>query len=144
MAEGAQGAESMYVILIEGNDDNLPPKPTDTSDPTSYGPANMFLLFQNYPNPFNAGTEIRFQLPENCFVTLTVYNIIGQTVRRLVQGNKQASHHVIHWDGRNSDGHLVPSGVYFSKLEVIRKTTINNQKINQVVYNDVRKMTFLK
>jgi len=144
LAEGSHGAESMYVILAKVNQSNLPPQPVDTSDPKSYGPANVFLLFQNYPNPFNAGTEIRFQLPENCYVTLTVYNIIGQTVRRLAQGNKQASHHVIHWDGKNSDGHLVPSGVYFSKLEVVRKTTINNKNVTQVVYSDVRKMIFLK
>ena len=144
IAEGAQGVESMYVILIQPNDIDLPPHPDDTSDPESLGPANVFLLFQNYPNPFNAGTEIRFQLPENCYVTLTIYNILGQTVRRLVQGEKQASHYIIHWDGRNRNGNLLPSGIYFSKIEVVRKSIINGKKVKQVVYNDVRKMLFLK
>lgn len=140
----AEGAESMYVVLIEVYGATQPPQPNDTSDPASLGPANVFLLYQNYPNPFNSGTEIRFQLPEDCYVTLTIYNIIGQEVKRLVQGYKQASHHIIRWDGKNSYGRSVPSGVYFSRLEVVRKTKVNDKNIQQVVYNDVRKMILLK
>jgi len=143
LAEGSQSVESMYIILIKANGDQ-PPGPIDTSDPKSLGPADIFSLHQNYPNPFNSGTEIRYQLPENCYVSLTVYNILGQTVKKLVQGHKEASHHLIHWNGRNRDGNSVPSGVYFSRLEIIRETQVNNKKINQVVFNEVKKMIYLK
>jgi len=144
LAQSAQGAESMYLVLARSEGEKSHPQPEDNSDPVSLGPTNVFLLYQNYPNPFNAGTEIRFQLPENCFVRLTIFNILGQTIQHLVEGERQASHHIIHWDGKNSEGNNLPSGVYFSRLEVIRKTTLNGKTINQVVYNDVRKMIYLK
>ena len=134
----------MYVVLLKPSAGNRPPQPDDTTDPKSLGPTNVYLLYQNYPNPFNAGTEIRFQLPENCYVTLTIYNILGQTVKRLVEGERQASHYIIHWDGRNGEGNMLPSGVYFSRLQVVRKTTLNGKNVNQVIYNDVRKMIYLK
>jgi hypothetical protein len=69
-------------------------------------------LMQNYPNPFNPTTNIRYGLPRSGFVTLTVFNSIGQQVAQLVNGERQAGyHHVIfHGDG-------LASGVYFYRLE---------------------------
>ena len=144
MAKGASGVESMYVILIKPNNAVAPPELEDTSDPQSMGKANVFLLYQNYPNPFNAGTEIRFQLPTDCHVTLTIYNVLGQEVIKLVNGFKEASHHVIRWDGKNYWGRSVPSGVYFSRLEITRNVTMNDKTVKQTIYNDVRKMILLK
>ncbi|MEE4311793.1 MAG: fibronectin type III domain-containing protein [candidate division KSB1 bacterium] len=142
MAQGAYGAESMYFALLKEDKQGIDGGTPDVKDPLAGG--NNFALFQNYPNPFNSGTEIRYQLPENCHVTLTIYNILGQTIQHLVRGEKEASHYVIHWDGRNSEGNLLPSGVYFLRLEVIRNTTINGKRTNQVVYDNVRKMIYLK
>ena len=142
LAQGAYGAESMYFALLkEDKQGTKREEPVITDPPVD---SNNFALFQNYPNPFNSGTEIRYQLPENCHVTLTIYNILGQTIQHLVRGEKEASHYVIHWDGRNSEGNLLPSGVYFLRLEVIRNTTINGKRTNQVVYDNVRKMIYLK
>ena len=97
LANGAQGVESMYVVLIETSDSQRPESPENMGDPASLGPANMFLLYQNYPNPFNAGTDIRFQLPKNADVELTIYNILGQTVRTLTQGYKTAGHYIFQY-----------------------------------------------
>lgn len=144
VAQGAYGAESMYVVLVKANNVEQPPELENTDDPESMGKAEVYLLYQNYPNPFNAGTEIRFQLPEDCHVSLTIYNIIGQEVVQLVDGFKEAAHHIIRWDGKNSWGRMVPSGVYFSRIEVTRRISVNNSTINQVIYNDVRKMILLK
>ena len=144
VAAGAEGVECMYVVLIENHDPDRPGMPENMNDPLSMGPANMFLLYQNYPNPFNAGTEIRFQLPKNMYVELTVYNILGQTVKSLVQGHKGAAHHLIRWDGTNEDGLIVPSGMYFSRLVVKKQEMHNDKSIERIVYNDVRKMLMVK
>jgi hypothetical protein len=70
-----------------------------------------FSLSENYPNPFNPETEIRFALPENSNVKLTVYNILGQIVEVLVDSEMQAGYHALQWSGKD-----VSSGVYFYQL----------------------------
>jgi len=73
-------------------------------------------LDQNYPNPFNPETIIRYQLPEPGDVTLMIYNVLGQQVRTLLQSPKEAGYYQISWDGKNTLGHSVASGVYFYRL----------------------------
>jgi hypothetical protein len=77
-----------------------------------------FQVFQNFPNPFNPETWIPFQLPESADVTVKIYNVFGQVVRTIDVGQKGIGRYLskdesIHWDGRNQNGELVPSGVYF-------------------------------
>jgi glucose/arabinose dehydrogenase len=84
--------------LSEGND-------LDVTVPTRYS------LEQNYPNPFNPGTTISFSLPKSSFVTLKVYNTLGQEVASLVNGETAAGGHEVRWDAGNT-----PSGVYFYQL----------------------------
>ncbi len=76
-----------------------------------------FELFQNYPNPFNPQTQIRYYLPEATRVTLTIYNLLGQRVRILVEEYQNAGAKTVLWDGK--DDHLkdVASGVYFYRLK---------------------------
>lgn len=75
-----------------------------------------FALFQNHPNPFNPVTQIRFQLPGESHVKLTLYNISGQLVRTLLNKRMSAGEWTETWDGRNEQGQQVPSGVYFYRL----------------------------
>ncbi|MFZ0390711.1 MAG: PQQ-dependent sugar dehydrogenase [Calditrichia bacterium] len=77
-----------------------------------------FALHQNYPNPFNPTTVIRFDIPqEGLPVKLQIFNILGQQVAELVNGRKSAGSYTIQWDGRNTQGKLLPSGLYFARLE---------------------------
>jgi len=76
-----------------------------------------FELAQNYPNPFNPETQIRFLLPERSFVTLTIYNNLGQVVRHLVSESRPAGAYVATWNGRDEMGQTVSSGVYFYELK---------------------------
>ncbi|MGH7449725.1 MAG: Ig-like domain-containing protein, partial [bacterium] len=76
-----------------------------------------FELNQNYPNPFNPSTNIRFELPKAALVTLSVYNSLGQEVRRLVNGQKPAGYHIIVWNGRDQQGKSVPSGIYHYRIQ---------------------------
>ena len=78
-------------------------------------------LLHNYPNPFNPETWIPYQLAESAEVTLTIYDINGQLVRRLAVGHQAAGMYksrsrAIYWDGRNQLGESVASGLYFYTL----------------------------
>jgi hypothetical protein len=74
-------------------------------------------LAQNYPNPFNPETGIRYSLPHNSNVTLAVFDLTGRRVVTLESGPKTAGQYLVRWDGRNSKGNRVASGVYFYRLE---------------------------
>jgi hypothetical protein len=76
-----------------------------------------FALFQAYPNPFNPTTTIGYQLPRSAQVTLVVYNSLGQIVQTLVNSQVEAGYHEVTWNGRNSAGKDMPSGVYMFRLE---------------------------
>jgi flagellar hook assembly protein FlgD len=75
-----------------------------------------FGLSQNYPNPFNPTTTIDFQLPEATEVTLAIYNVVGEKVRILEQGQKPAGSYKAIWDGRNDQGEMVANGFYIYRL----------------------------
>ncbi|MFQ5583753.1 MAG: T9SS type A sorting domain-containing protein [Calditrichia bacterium] len=72
-----------------------------------------FELFQNYPNPFNPETIIRFALPQQANVKLTIYDVSGRQVRVLLKKQMSAGYHTATWDGRNDNGVQVGTGVYF-------------------------------
>lgn len=81
-----------------------------------------FALLQNYPNPFNPDTWLPFKLAQDSSVTIQIYNQKGQLVRRISLGNKSAGVYVTkdkaaYWDGRDSLGEKVSSGVYFYNLQ---------------------------
>jgi len=73
-------------------------------------------LHANYPNPFNPSTMISFDLPEPSPVLLEIVNIYGQRVKRWVFDSRAAGTHSVAWNGRNSNGVLVASGVYLYSL----------------------------
>jgi hypothetical protein len=74
-------------------------------------------LYQNYPNPFNPNTTIRFYLPSAGRATLAVYNMLGQRVATLVEGQVSAGYLEASWDGSDLSGRAVASGIYFYRLE---------------------------
>lgn len=83
-----------------------------------------FELFQNYPNPFNPSTTIRYHLPVRSHVTLTIFNVLGQEVVRLVDKVQLAGKYAVRWDGENTSSQLASSGVYFYKLKTDRFTKV--------------------
>jgi hypothetical protein len=76
-----------------------------------------FALQQNYPNPFNPETRIEYQLPAPGNVRLSIYTVLGQEVRRLVDRSLPAAYHTVVWDGRDNAGNPMPSGIYFYRIE---------------------------
>jgi len=75
-----------------------------------------FNLSQNYPNPFNPVTTIKYQIPKFSEVNLEIYNIAGQLVKTLVNKNQPMGYYLINWNGKDSNGQNVASGIYFFRL----------------------------
>ena len=91
-------------------------KVTDIDIPT-FQPGN-FVLAQNFPNPFNNNTQINFYLPKPEKIALTIYDITGKEVIRLIKDKMYApGEHVIKWNGLNKYGKEVSSGFYFYVLQ---------------------------
>ncbi|KAA3616691.1 MAG: T9SS C-terminal target domain-containing protein [Calditrichaeota bacterium] len=76
-----------------------------------------YYLSQNFPNPFNPQTVISFDLPKSGFITLKVYNLKGELVKSLVEKHSEAGRFQLKWEGRNSQGIKLSSGLYFYQLK---------------------------
>ncbi|MDP2173861.1 MAG: T9SS type A sorting domain-containing protein [Candidatus Cloacimonadaceae bacterium] len=74
------------------------------------------ILHQNYPNPFNPETTISFDMPKTGNANLSIYNVKGQLVKNLVNGSLGFGKHSLVWNGTDSLGRNVPSGLYFYRL----------------------------
>ncbi len=92
-------------------------------------------LLGNYPNPFNPETTIQYNLENNSKVTLKIYNTKGQLVRTLVNSFQEAGMHSTVWNGKDTNGRNVSSGIYFSTFDA------NNEEGD---YTSVKKVILLK
>lgn len=77
-----------------------------------------YALQPNYPNPFNPTTTLRYDLPDQGFVRITIYNQLGQLVRSLVNREESAGYKSMIWDARDNTGRQVGTGIYFYRIEV--------------------------
>ena len=75
-----------------------------------------FALFQNYPNPFNPSTQISFDIPKSEFITLRIFNLLGQDVKTLTSKIMNPGRYTFEWDGKDLLSNDVASGVYFYEL----------------------------
>jgi hypothetical protein len=91
------------------------PDADDESVPAEFG------LSQNFPNPGNPTTSIQFSLPESGHVMLKITNLMGQEVKTLVDENRQAGSYSVVWDGKDSNGVEMSSGIYIYTLHVGNK-----------------------
>jgi len=81
-------------------------------------PPASFELLQNYPNPFNPITNIKFEVSEPSDISIKVYNLLGQDVATVFEGQKDVGRYVVQWDGRDRYGVQMPTGVYFYRMKV--------------------------
>ncbi|MBX2818721.1 MAG: T9SS type A sorting domain-containing protein [Rhodothermaceae bacterium] len=121
-------------MVGEGNWDSSPATPgsenelvrTSTEDIDAL--PTEFKLYGNYPNPFNPTTTISYDLSESGHVTLKVYSILGREIATLVDKEMEVGSHKTAWNGRDSQGEIVPSGTY-----VYRLTYSNGQSQSNVM-----------
>ncbi len=139
--EGIGAGESFYLTIdnVEmketftfdgGNGSKVELSNLTAGDHTDVLPIN-FSLSQNYPNPFNPTTTIEFSLPTAGKTKIEVYNILGELVSTPFDGIAAAGANSIVWDGTNSKGQNVSSGIYFYRLTADE-------------YTETKKMTLLK
>ncbi|MDX9869556.1 MAG: FlgD immunoglobulin-like domain containing protein, partial [Candidatus Cloacimonadales bacterium] len=81
-------------------------------------------LGKAYPNPFNPTTTIEFSLKEKQNVSLSIYNVKGQIVKTLVKDQLEKGRHKVVWDGKNNNGQVVGSGIYFYRMDTKDYTKI--------------------
>ena len=89
--------------------------PTDVDENGDAIP-NAFSVEQNYPNPFNPNTTIDFSIARSEFVSIDVFNILGERIRSLADRTFAAGEHSVEWDGRDNDGTEVASGIYYYRI----------------------------
>ncbi|MCK5125106.1 MAG: T9SS type A sorting domain-containing protein [candidate division Zixibacteria bacterium] len=80
-------------------------------------PNDLYTLSQNYPNPFNLSTQIDFTLLRQSSYSITIFNILGQVVRRWEDDFVPAGNYILTWDGTDENGSVISSGVYFYRLQ---------------------------
>ncbi|MGB2696978.1 MAG: SBBP repeat-containing protein [Candidatus Zixiibacteriota bacterium] len=90
------------VFVEEQNQDNL---------------VHSFVLSQNYPNPFNPQTVIEYTLNSPSEVSLRIFNIKGQLVKKLIDGHREKGFHQVIWDGTDQKGEKTSSGIYFYQIK---------------------------
>ena len=107
----------MFRIQTDGTnlsvEENLHSK---TFQPILPTPISKNLLLQNYPNPFNPETWIPYSLSKNAQVSLSIYDVQGRLIIHNSYGFQQSGKYTVHWNGRNSNGEPIASGVYFYTL----------------------------
>ena len=76
-----------------------------------------FYLIKNYPNPFNPLTTLKYDLPEDSFVQITVYDMLGNVVNNLVNKNQNSGSKSVQWDATNNQGEPVSAGIYLYTIQ---------------------------
>ena len=77
----------------------------------------VYTLHQNYPNPFNPTTQIKYDLPEDAMVSITIYDIMGRSIRSLVNSQQTAGYHSIQWNATNNLGEPLSAGMYIYTIQ---------------------------
>ena len=91
----------------------------------------VFQLYQNWPNPFNSQTKIQFDLKKQSYISVVIFDVNGRRLKTVYQGNQGPGQYSLVWDGKDENGSVVCSGVYYYRLETD-------------YFNDIKSMVLLK
>ena len=78
-----------------------------------------YSFHQNYPNPFNPVTTLRYELPEQATVNITIYNMLGRQVRTIINQTQNAGYKSVIWDATNDYGKPVTAGIYLYQIQAV-------------------------
>ena len=117
--------EYQWKVLAIDNDGYIVGSNNDTPNSLVVGTLSIesenipstFTLHQNYPNPFNPITTVRYELPEDSFTNITVYDMLGNVVNNLVNTNQSLGYKSIQWNATNNQGEPVSAGLYLYKIQ---------------------------
>ena len=120
---GSQTTDQSYGRIPDGSDEwgFMSPTPGYSNSGLSILVNNQipytYHLFQNYPNPFNPVTKIRYDLPKDALVSITIYDIMGRSIRSLVKSRQTAGYRSIQWNATNNLGQPVSAGIYIYMIQ---------------------------
>jgi hypothetical protein len=95
--------------------------------------SSQYNLSDSYPNPFNPSTTLRFKIPIEDRVTIKVFNILGKEIKTLLDETRQSGEHLITWDGNDSDGNKMPSGIYFITMLAASELTGETRSFQKTI-----------
>jgi hypothetical protein len=121
----------MQAALSDPSGRDVPVRLGQTRVAVAAAPTSFSLAVAR-PNPFNPSTTIAYEVPEQTLVTLTVYNLLGQNVIRLVDQGQAAGRYEAVWNGTNTRGTGVASGVYLYRI------------VSGSGYTETKRMTLMK
>ena len=123
MSFSSQGEDTSYGRYPDGSDTwqfmNPTPGMANTQELSLVNNITMpgqFKIHQNYPNPFNPVTTIRYDLPENSLVNITIYDMLGKQVTTLINQTQDAGYRSVIWDATNDYGKPVSAGIYLCQI----------------------------
>ena len=96
-------SEPIFISMLSAEDNELVPA--------------VYALNQNYPNPFNPTTQINYELPNNSFVNIDIYDVIGHKIKSLVSSNQEAGYKSVVWNATNDLGQPVSAGMYIYTIQ---------------------------
>jgi hypothetical protein len=132
LKDGTAAAVTLSDVVLSGGEADAIPVHLGTSTVRASSAPESFALRSAYPNPFNPSTTIEYEVPERSHIQLSIYNLLGQEVTRLVDQIQEPGRYSVAWNGRNSHGQGVASGIYLYRLR------------GQAGYTETRRMTLLK
>jgi hypothetical protein len=112
VGQAASGSAAGGAYALQGG-----ATPTDTPDITDGSRSFVFGLQGNAPNPFTTTTAVAFTLPHETNAELTVYDLAGRRVRKLLDSRLPAGRHRVIWDGRDESGRRAAHGIYLLRLQ---------------------------
>ena len=77
----------------------------------------QFSLSQNFPNPFNPVTSLSYDLPKDSYVSIIIYDMLGNVINNLVESNQSSGYKTVRWNATNNQGQPVSAGVYLYSIE---------------------------
>jgi len=97
----------------------------ESQEPNAEEIVSASIISSNYPNPFNPTTTIRFSLPDDGDVELSIFNVKGQKVKQLASEEMTAGQHSVVWNGTDGNNKSVASGIYFYKISTGKQKQIS-------------------
>ncbi|MDP3149010.1 MAG: T9SS type A sorting domain-containing protein [Ignavibacteria bacterium] len=92
-----------------------------------------FSLSPNYPNPFNPQTKVKYEIAVNSIVSINIYNILGKEITTLVEKEQTPGSYQINWEAKDSEGKLLPSGVYLIRLSANGKVVNYTKTVKAIL-----------
>ena len=124
MSFSSQGEDTSYGRYPDGSDTwqfmNPTPGVANTEELSlnnNFVIPDQYILHQNYPNPFNPVTTLRYDLPENSLVNITIYDMLGKKVKTLINQTQDAGYRSVIWNATNNYGKPVSAGIYLYQIQ---------------------------